>query len=90
MDRLVAAMIAIFAGLALMPQYIAMQQTNLQETIDANAATQFQTILQGASKYVAANTDTLLDSVPVGNTAVEVPFSAISGGGGGIIPSRRV
>lgn len=40
MDRLVAAMIAIFAGLALMPQYIAMQQTNLQETIDANAATQ--------------------------------------------------
>lgn len=79
MDRLVAAMIALFAGLTLLPRYLSVEDANLQATIDADAATQFQTILQGATKYVTANETTLASSVPVGGSTTQVPFSSLSG-----------
>lgn len=79
MDRLVAAMIALFTGLTLLPRYLSVEDANLQATIDADAATQFQTILQGATKYVTANETTLASSVPVGGSTTQVPFSSLSG-----------
>lgn len=79
MDRLIAAMIALFAGLTLLPRYLSVEDANLQATIDADAATQFQTILQGATKYVTANETTLASSVPVGGSTTQVPFSSLSG-----------
>lgn len=77
MDRLVAAMIALFAGLTLLPRYLSVEDANLQATIDADVATQFQTILQGATKYAAANADTLLGSID--SSAHLLPFTALAG-----------
>lgn len=77
MDRLIAAMIALFAGLTLLPRYLSVEDANLQATIDADVATQFQTILQGATKYAAANADTLLGSID--SSAHLLPFTALAG-----------
>jgi Bacterial shufflon protein, N-terminal constant region len=79
MENIIAAMIALITGLSIQPQYNAMVSNNLQATIDANAATQFQTMLTGANKYVGANLGAYA-GMTVGSYA-EVPFSEIAAAG---------
>ncbi|MBO1326268.1 shufflon system plasmid conjugative transfer pilus tip adhesin PilV [Acetobacter sp. TBRC 12305] len=81
MGEILAALVAMFAGLSIIPHYNALVANNTQETIDANAATQFQTMITGANKYVSANLQSLTASVPVGGATTEVPFATIATAG---------
>jgi Bacterial shufflon protein, N-terminal constant region len=79
MENVIAAMIALITSLSIQPRYNAMVSNNLQATLDANAATQFQTMLTGANKYVGANLGAYA-GMAVGSYA-EVPFSEIAAAG---------
>jgi Bacterial shufflon protein, N-terminal constant region len=79
MEGIIGAIIALVAGLAHLPQYNGMVNDNMQATIDANAALQFQKMLAGANKYVGANLSAYAGT-PVGSY-VEVPFSNIADAG---------
>mgnify|MGYP001160155374 FL=1 len=74
MWQLIGSAIAGLVILLSMPVYNEIQANNLAATVDADAASQFQTILSGAQKYVAAQKDTLSDTLGIGGAYQEVPF----------------
>ncbi|WP_025860503.1 hypothetical protein [Acetobacter papayae] len=75
MWQLIGSAVAGLMILLTMPVYNDIQANNLAATVDADAASQFQTILAGAQKYAAAQKDTLTDTLSIGGAYQEVPFA---------------
>ena len=75
MWQLIGSALAGLVILLAMPVYNDIQANNLTATVDADAASQFQTILAGAQKYVAAQKDTLTDTLSIGGAYQEIPFA---------------
>lgn len=75
MWQLIGSAVAGLVILLAMPVYNDIQVNNLAATVDADAASQFQTILAGAQKYVAARKDTLTDTLSIGGAYQEIPFA---------------
>ncbi|WP_025827353.1 shufflon system plasmid conjugative transfer pilus tip adhesin PilV [Acetobacter okinawensis] len=75
MWQLLGSAVAGLMIILAMPVYNDIQANNLNDTVDADAASQFQTILAGAQKYVVAQKDTLTDELSIGDAYQEVPFA---------------
>lgn len=75
MGALLATIMSFMIGILAIPVVKQAENHNLHATVLADAASQFQTILTGAQKYAAARKDTLTDTLNVGGTYQEIPFS---------------
>lgn len=75
MGALFAVVMSTLIGIMTIPVIRQAINANLNAIVLADAASQFQTVLAGAQKYVAANKDALTDTLSVGGSYQEIPFA---------------
>ncbi|MBO1329051.1 shufflon system plasmid conjugative transfer pilus tip adhesin PilV [Acetobacter suratthaniensis] len=77
MGALFGVIVSLVIGAMAIPVMKQAINANLNAIVLADVASQFQTVLTGGQKYVAANKDTLTDTLRVGGAYQEIPFVAL-------------